>query len=199
MSLAKKCSFLGRENSPVFHGPKNPRPLPISRRIDGRNIPSPGHRNIGDIHFLGHIWIFRVGNLLGRLVIFLGNLASNDELIGGMACFFVMSVGWMVGLVIYHPQIDMIYFSRIHVDIMIHHPKKSSRHHPPNTSLFVFFCLCEKIGPSLHVFLSRRFRPKGPKARPVQPAKAVAALAALGKTYLTNKRIWSSWSQSSSS
>jgi len=54
-----------------------------------------------------------VGNLLGRLVIFLGNLASNDELIGGMACFFVMSVGWMVGLVIYHPQIDMIYFSRM--------------------------------------------------------------------------------------
>ena len=50
-----------------------------------------------------------MGNLLGRWVIFLGNLASNDELIGGMACFFVMSVGWMVGLVIYHPQIDILF------------------------------------------------------------------------------------------
>ena len=38
---------------------KESRPFPKIRRIDGRKIPSPGHRNIREIPFLGHIWILR--------------------------------------------------------------------------------------------------------------------------------------------
>lgn len=40
--------------------------LPKFCRIDGRKIPSPGHRILGELPLLGHIWILRVRPMVIR-------------------------------------------------------------------------------------------------------------------------------------